>query len=143
VTGAVYVALGLTTPTPVPVPKAGAPGGVDLAVCTVVSLVSDEALTVAVTFGTVMVVNLVVVACEVVVESPSSSSLPPTGELVVAAAPGAVEVGFDADADGVTAVTGHTVVVTATSSVVTWPSLPGQSVAALGGQLVMVYVLVE
>ncbi|KAL2256366.1 hypothetical protein VTK26DRAFT_1782 [Humicola hyalothermophila] len=79
--------------------------------------------------GTVRVVKRVVVILVIEVESCSGASC----DLMPA--------GSDEGDGAATSVIGHTVVLTGTVSVVTCPILSGQSVT-VGGQLVMVYVLV-
>jgi hypothetical protein len=83
--------------------------------------------------GTVRVVNRVVVICVVEVESISDACDAGAGP----------ETEADADGEGeATSVMGQTVVLTAITSVVTWPILAGQSVT-VDAQLVTVYVVVE
>lgn len=96
--------------------------------------------------ATVTVVNCVLVTEVLLVQSPSGcqvGTMMPVGLPVGLGhspwglPPGLPPVGF-----GQPSVMGHTVVLTAMTSVVTWPSLAGQLVT-VGAQLVMVYVLVE
>lgn len=84
---------------------------------------------------TVMVVKLVAVTLTVDVVSTSGSSSIPFVATPVGMASDSVT------AEEETSEIGQMVVVTATTSVVTWPILLGQSVTVTG-QLVMVYVLV-
>lgn len=86
---------------------------------------------------TVMVVKLVAVTLTVDVVSTSDSSSTPFVATAVGMASDSVTT-----AEEETSEIGQTVVVTATTSVVTWPILLGQSVTVTG-QLVITYVLVE
>jgi len=88
--------------------------------------------------ATVTVVNCVLVTEVLVVQSTSGCQVGTMMPVGLGHSPwGLPPVGL-----GQPSVMGHTVVLTAMTSVVTWPSLAGQLVT-VGAQLVMVYVLVE
>ena len=128
VTGSVADGLGRTTPGTLGKPADGAER-VGLGSCAGLLLLLLLLLLWS-GLGTVSVVNLVVVALVVEVQSYSGPSVP----AVVGRAGGSEGA---APLDEI----GHTVVPIGTTSVVTWPILSGQSVL-VGAQLVMVYVVV-